>query len=177
MLELDPNKNIDAAKYQKSCAAIFFGVTFIFIAFISSFYSNYLNLEPGESRGIARMISGSKYKLPESFKLVYAKRHGKLLSSNYCFVFDYPERYYAISNSKFNYLNQRKDYSDLDFEYHDFKGEVSNKQGCYQYISKLKRNDASLFKEYDFYSEYGRGSKIFINDRDNLIMFEGYWYD
>ncbi|MEL6581085.1 MAG: hypothetical protein AAFQ14_15160 [Cyanobacteria bacterium J06621_12] len=177
MLELDPNKNIDSAKYQRSCAAVFFGVTFILVAFIFSFYSKYLNLEPEESIGIARMISGSKYKLPESFELVYAKRHGKLFSSNYCFVFNYPEGFYTIYNSKFNYLNQRKDYSDLDFDYHHFKNEVSKKQGCYQYISKLNQNNASLFKEYDFYSEYGRGSKIFIKERDNLIMFEGYWYD
>ena len=67
--------------------------------------------------------------------------------------------------------------ADLDFDYHHFKNEVSKKQGCYQYISKLNQNNASLFKEYDFYSEYGRGSKIFIKERDNLIMFEGYWYD
>ena len=62
MLELDPKKNIDAAKYQKSCAAIFFGVTFILVAFISSLYSN---PDPEESIRIARMVSGSRYKLPE----------------------------------------------------------------------------------------------------------------
>ena len=93
-----------------------------------------------------------------------------------CYVFSYPKKYYTISNSNSNYLNQKINYDNENFKYR-FGTEVSDKQGCYKFVSKLDRNKISLFKEHDYYYEYGREAKIFINDRDNLIMFEGYIYD
>lgn len=53
---------------------------------------------------------------------------------------------------------------------------IENK-GCSVYASGFSSNKIELFNEYDYYHEYGRGLKIFINERDNLIMFEGYLDD
>jgi hypothetical protein len=92
-----------------------------------------------------------------------------------CFVFRYPEGYYTAS-TQYNYLNQKIDYYDKEFQY-DFKTNVDKNQGCYKFINQFDRNNISLFKQHGYYGQYGRGSKIFINERDNLIMFEGYLYD
>lgn len=90
-------------------------------------------------------------------------------------MFKYPKGYYKKGNEKYNNLNKNKNYKE-DFEY-DFRYQISKKQGCHKYISNLDKNDILLFKEYDRYYTHGKGSKIFINEQDNLIMFEGYLYD
>ena len=53
-------------------------------------------------------------------------------------------------------------------------------EGCSKFASKLDKNELELFTEYDYrYKSIGsgRGLKIFVNGKDNLIMFEGYLYD
>lgn len=51
MLRLDPENNIDVAKYQKSCAAVFFGVMFILT---DAIYSLALNPTQKELRELAK---------------------------------------------------------------------------------------------------------------------------
>jgi hypothetical protein len=130
---------------------------------------------PNKTEAIELTATISDDYLPESFELVYSKQYMEVLSSNMCFVFNYPEGYYPISKSKFNYLNQNTNLGNEDFSFH-FWQEVEPKEGCTKFISKLDNKDAKLFVDYGFYHEYGRGTKIFINDKDNLIMFEGYIY-
>ena len=48
----------------------------------------------------------SHYKLPNSFQLKYSR--SEFWGSSMCYVFSYPEGYYTISNSNYNYLNQKK---------------------------------------------------------------------
>lgn len=52
-------------------------------------------------------------------------------------------------------------------------------EGCSDFSSELEldNNEIKLFNEYDYHYQYGRGLKIFINERDRLIMFEGYLFD
>lgn len=151
----------------------FFGIIF-FVVFSTIFPSN-----PNKTEAIDLTATISDNYLPESFELVYSEQYMEVLSSNMCFVYRYPEGYYPAPKSKFNYLNQNpnlgnKDFSDFSF---DFGQEVESKEGCFKFISNLDNEDAKLFVDRGFHYEYGRGSKIFINDKDNLIMFEGYIYD
>ncbi len=131
---------------------------------------------PNKTEAIDLTSTISDDYLPESFELVYSKQYMEVLSSNMCFVFHYPDGYYPASESKFNYLNQNPNLSNEDFSF-NFRREVEPKEGCAKFIFKLDNEDAKLFVDYGFYHEYGRGSKIFINEQDNLIMFEGYIYD
>ena len=117
--------------------------------------------------------------LPASSKIVYSKHYQDILSSNVCFVFKYPEGYYNVYASELNYLNQSKNYKDKDFAFDYNKNMVEN-EGCSKFASKLDKNELELFTEYDYrYKSIGsgRGLKIFVNGKDNLIMFEGYLYD
>lgn len=54
---------------------------------------------------------------------------------------------------------------------------MSEGEGCENFFAKFENEDPTLFIEHDYHHEYGRGSKIFINQQDSLIMFEGYIYD
>jgi hypothetical protein len=144
---------------------------FFFVIFSTIFPSS-----PKKAEAIELTATISNNYLPESFELVYSKQYMEILSSNMCFVFHYPEGYYSASKSKFNYLNQNPNLGNEDFSF-DFWQEVEPKEGCAKFISKLDDEDAKLFVDHSFYHEYGRGSKIFINERENLIMFEGYIYD
>ncbi|PSB12089.1 hypothetical protein C7B62_03270 [Pleurocapsa sp. CCALA 161] len=153
-----------------SPAICLFGVIF-FVIFSVIFPSS-----PNKNEAIELTAIISHDYLPESFELVYSKQYMEVLSSNMCFVFHYPDGYYPASKSKFNYLNQNPNLDNEDFLF-DFRREVESKEGCAKFISKLNNEDAKLFTDHGFHHEYGRGSKIFINDQDNLIMFEGYIYD
>ncbi|MFM2311165.1 MAG: hypothetical protein RLZZ04_441 [Cyanobacteriota bacterium] len=160
---------------------------FIFILLSSLFnyflfyviFSTIFPSSPNKTEATKLTYTGSGDYLPESFELVYSKQYMEALSSDMCFVYRYPEGHYPAPKSKFNYLNQNpnlgnKDFSDFSF---DFGREVEPKEGCAKFISKLDSEDTKLFVDHGFYYEYRRGSKIFINDKDNLIMFEGYIYD
>lgn len=115
----------------------------------------------------------SRYKLSSSFQLKYSK--ADFWGNSMCYVFSYPKRYFSVFDEH-HYLNQRNDYADEHLP-RDFSKYVPDDGGCHKFISQLDRSDVILFREYDYYSEYARGAKIFINDRDKLIMFEGYLYD
>lgn len=82
--------------------------------------------------------------------------------------------YYEILNTECNYLNQNNNYSNKEFLF-EFNKKIAKR--CNKFIKSLGNKDAVLFTEYDYHHEYGRKSKIFVNERDNLIMFEGYLYD
>lgn len=114
-----------------------------------------------------------------SFNLIYSKHYKDLLSSNVCFVFSYPEGYYDISQARHNYLNQNQNHENKNFIY-DFDKNMVKNEGCSKFISKLDKSHAKLFMEYDYRHKpvgSGRGVKIFVNDKDNLVMFEGFLYD
>lgn len=147
----------------------FFG--FIFFIILSTIFPS----SPNKTKSIELTATISQNYLPESFELVYSKQYMEVLSSNMCFVFNYPEGYYPISKRKFNYLNQNPNLSNKYFLLL-FRQEVEPKEGCTKFIFQLDNKDAKLFVDYGFYYNFGRGSKIFINEKDNLIMFEGYKY-
>jgi hypothetical protein len=115
---------------------------------------------PNLKEAIDSVRTISQYNLPESFELKYSKT--EFWGSSMCFVFKYPEGYYTTS-TQYNYLNQKKDYPNNEFQY-DFGANVPNNQGCYKFINKLDKNNISLFKQHGYYAEYGRGSKIFISE-------------
>ena len=115
----------------------------------------------------------SRYKLSSSFQLKYSR--ADFWGNSMCYVFSYPKKYFSVFDEH-HYLNQKKVYADENLQ-RDFRKNVPERRGCHKFVSQLNRSDIVLLKEYDYYSEYGRGAKIFINNRDNLIMFEGYLYD
>ena len=143
----------------------------IFLVFYSIFPSS-----PNKDKAIKTTGVISNYYLPKSFKLVYSRKKWVSSSNNICFIFSYPKGYYSIYNDRYNYINQNKNHGNKEFLF-EFNSEISKKEGCSKFIKKLNNKDATLFIEYDYHYEYGRGSKIFINQQNNLIMFEGYYYD
>ena len=59
----------------------------------------------------------------------------------------------------------------------DYYFNVKENKGCSNFLSQFDTQDIEQFIEVSHYSEYGRGSKTFINKKYRLIMFEGYLYD
>ena len=153
-------------------------LSLIFISFFIVFiWYSIFSSSPNktESKRLSRVISS--YHLPKSSKLVFSRRKGLLLHKM-CFVFSYPKGHFSIPNNQYqyNYSNQNINHDNKEF-LHKFNREMSKVEGCEKFFAKFKNEDPTLFIEHDYHYEYGRGSKIFVNQRNNLIMFEGYYYD
>ena len=160
-------------------------ISFLFISYIALFLSIFIFLlsysifdsifftTPNLEKAKDAVWTISHYQLSNSFTLKYSR--ADFWGNSMCYVFSYPKKYFSVFDEH-HYLNQKNDYADKHLQ-RDFNKYVHNNRGCHKFVSQLNKSDVALFKEYDRYSEYGRGAKIFINDRDNLIMFEGYLYD
>lgn len=146
-------------------------ISFVIVLIWSSIFPSRPNI--AESTRLAMVISN--HRLPQPSKLIYSRRKG-LLSHNMCFVFSYLKGHFAILNNQYNYSNQNRNYEDKKF-LREFNREMSEGEGCENFFTRFKTEDPALFIEHDYHYEYGRGSKIFINQQNNLIMFEGYYYD
>ena len=159
----------------------FFAIPFLvlFLLILYVFFATIFPSSPDKEKAIELLKVMSYYDLPASSKIVYSKHYQDILSSNVCFVFKYQEGYYNVSASKFNYLNQSKNYKDKNFA-SDYNRNMVKNEGCSKFASKLDKNELEFFTEYDYRYQpigSGRGLKVFVNDKDKLIMFEGYLYD
>lgn len=144
----------------------------IFYSFISPLFSSH----PNEEEAKKSTATIFEYYLLEDLRLVYSIKNWNRSSDNVCFVFSYPKNHYIPKDNLYSYLNPSNNYDNDNF-LREFNREVSDKANCTRFISKLSKEDASLFKEHDYHYEYGRGGKVFLNEEKNLIMFEGYLYD
>lgn len=159
------------------CSFIF-AYPFLFLFFYVLFKITFPST-PNKERAIELLRWMSYTDLPASSEMIYSKHYQDILSSNVCFVFEYQEGYYDVHTSKYNYLNQNKNHENKDFIY-DFDKNMVENEGCSKFASKFGEDKAKLFMEYDYRHKpvgSGRGLKIFVNDKDNLVMFEGYLYD
>lgn len=152
-------------------------LVFLFII-LHIFWATTFPATPDKEKAMKLLRAMSYHELPRSSRLVYSKHYKDILSSNICFVFQYQEGYYGFSPSEYNYLNQNKNHENEDF-INDFNKYIVENEGCSDFSSDLEldSNEIKLFNEYDYRYQYGRGLKIFINERDRLVMFEGYLFD
>ena len=155
---------------------ISFPILVFLLIVVSIFWYPTFSASPGTRRAIKLLRAMSYHELPISSRLVYSKHYKDIPPFNICFVFKYQEGYYDFSPSEYNYLNQNKNHENEDF-INDFNKYIVENEGCSIFASGFDSNKIKLFNEYDYHYQDGRGLKIFINEKDKLIMFEGYLFD
>ena len=151
------------------CLVIFLGIP-LAIAYSPIFLSGLVQPDLERTQELLMLIA----KHSPHGKLIYSKSDSYLPSL--CLVYKYPEGHYNNYSDlkvKYNYLNQNKDYDGIQ----DYYFNVKENKGCSNFLSQFDTQDIEQFIEVSHYSEYGRGSKTFINKKYRLIMFEGYLYD
>ncbi len=132
-----------------------------------------------EARDLVQAVSA--YYLSASVDLVYSKnywedfRNNKYEPPSMCFVFKYYEKDFTAFQKKYYFPMKGEEY--LNFDELLSLTTIPNDRGCADYRSSLNVNELALFKKHSDYLQNLRGSTVFLNEKDKIIMFEAYLID
>lgn len=131
--------------------------------------NNFYYGEPDEKE--ARKMLGDF--IPNSAKLVYSKKYRASSNSFYrlsCFVFEYSEEdFIAYKNYDFQGRPRHK----ISSDYEPGKATIDTK-GCAGFRANLTPEKLKLFKKDRSSLSHPGGSTVYINEQEQLIMFEKY---
>lgn len=154
-------------------------VLFILFLFVYTIIAPPTTPSTEEAKDLVQAVS--PYYLSASVDLVYSKnywedfRNNKYEPRSMCFVFKYYEKDFTAFQKKYYFPIQKEEYP--NFDKLSFLTTIPNDRGCAAYRSSLNINELALFKKHSNYLQSLRGSTVFVNEKDKVIMFEAYLID